>query len=185
VDLARFILGEIRAVNGITKTFIDRRPLIDDSTKKGIVDVEDAFASTVEFENGAIGTLEASRFAFGRKNYNNFEINGENGSIEFNLERLNELRLYSNEGAVEKRGWNEILVTDRSHPYISHYWPSGHIIGWEHTFINEIYHFIDAVVNDKKVEPYGATFEDGYRNMVILDSIIKSAEKGKRISIAF
>ena len=184
-DLARFILGEIRVVNGITKTFIDRRPLIDDSTKKGIVDVEDAFASTVEFENGAIGTLEASRFAFGRKNYNNFEINGENGSIEFNLERLNELRLYSNEGAVDKRGWNEILVTDRSHPYISHYWPSGHIIGWEHTFINEIYHFIDAVVNDKKVEPYGATFEDGYRNMVILDSIIKSAEKGKRISIAF
>jgi len=184
-DLARFILGEIRAVNGITKTFIDRRPLIDDSTKKGIVDVEDAFASTVEFENGAIGTLEASRFAFGRKNYNNFEINGENGSIEFNLERLNELRLYSNEGAVDKRGWNEILVTDRSHPYISHYWPSGHIIGWEHTFINEIYHFIDAVVNDKKVEPYGATFEDGYRNMVILDSIIKSAENGKRISIAF
>ncbi|MBO3757638.1 MAG: gfo/Idh/MocA family oxidoreductase, partial [Candidatus Brockarchaeota archaeon] len=145
----------------------------------------DAFAAVLEFENGAIGTFEASRFATGRKNYNNFEINGEKGSIEFNLERLNELRFYSAEGEAKVLGWSEVLVTDKEHPYISHYWPAGHIIGWEHTFINEVYHFVDAIVNDKKVEPYGATFEDGYRNAVILDAILESAETGKRVTIHF
>jgi len=185
IDLARFILGEVTAVSAVTRTFINERPLPEDPTKKGKVTVEDAFAAVLEFENGAIGTFEASRFATGRKNYNNFEINGEKGSIEFNLERLNELRFYSADGEAKTLGWSEILVTEKDHPYISHYWPSGHIIGWEHTFINEVYHFIDAIVNDKKIEPYGATFEDGYKNAVILDTILESAETGKRVTIKF
>jgi len=187
IDLARYLIGEPLAVSALTKTFIDERPLPDDPTKKGKVTVEDTFEAAIEFENGAMGTLEASRFATGRKNFNNFEINGEKGSIEFNLERLNELRVYLKEPDERKylEGWRTILVTEKIHPYIKFYWPPGHIIGWEHTFINELAHFLDAIVNDKDVAPQGATMEDGYKNNVICDAIIESAEKGKKVLIKY
>jgi len=186
IDLARFLVGEIKAVTGAMRTFIGERPLPEDPSKKGKVTVEDAFVATVEFENGAIGTLEASRFATGRKNYNNFEVNGEKGSIEFNLERLNELRVYWREvPAKDIEGWHEVLVTEIRHPFIEVYWPPGHIIGWEHTFINELYHFLDCIVNDKDVAPYGATFEDGYKCAVVCDAIIKAAKDGKRVEVTY
>jgi predicted dehydrogenase len=186
IDLGRFIVGEFKTVMGMVKTFIEERPLPDNPAKKGRVTVDDAFEAVVELENGAIGTLEASRFATGRKNYNNFEINGENGSIEFNLERLNELKVYLKEWEGKALGgWNTVLVTEKTHPYIKSYWPAGHIIGWEHTFINEIYHFVKAVAANEEVAPIGATFEDGYRNNVIMDAIIQSAEAGRRIALYF
>ncbi|MEM3693173.1 MAG: Gfo/Idh/MocA family oxidoreductase [Candidatus Bathyarchaeia archaeon] len=185
IDLARFLVGEVKAVQGITTTFVKERPLPEDPSRKGAVTVEDAFEATVEFANGATGTLEATRFAGGRKNYNNFEINGEKGSIEFNLERLNELRFYRNDEPVKQiMGWHEILVTESFHPLIDNiYWPHGHIIGWEHTFINELHHFLDCVVNDKPVAPYAATFEDGWKVDVICEAILKSATSGKKIII--
>ena len=186
IDLARFLVGEIKSVSAMMTTFIKERPLPEDPTKKGEVTVEDAFVACIEFENGAIGTLEATRFAGGRKNYNNFEINGEKGSIEFNLERLNELRVYGiDETNKDIMGWREVLVTETHHPYIKYYWPHGHIIGWEHTFLNEIYHFLDCIVNDKEVGPIGATFEDGYRCNAVMDAIIESAITGKRITIQY
>lgn len=187
IDLARFLIGEPKCVMAITKTFIEERPLPENPNKKGKVTVEDAFAAVVEFENGAIGTLEASRYATGRKNFNNFEINGEKGSIEFNLERPNELYVYlQDEEIKEIRGWRTVLVTDRElHPYMKFYWPPGHVIGWEHTFLNELYYFLDVVVNDKPIEPYGATIEDGYKNMVIIDAIIESAKTGRKIEIRY
>ena len=187
VDLAHFIVGDIRSVNAVTKNFVGERPLPYDSTKAGEVTVEDAFVATVEFCQGAIGTLEASRFATGRMNYNNFEVNGEKGSIEFNLERLNELNYFSKEkeGDQKTSGWSNILVTEKVHPYIAKYWPSGHVLGWDHTFINEVYHFIDAIVNEKEVGPLGATFEDGYRNNVVLDALVESAREGKKVTISY
>lgn len=186
VDLARFLVGEPKNVTGMMKTFVEERPLPEDPTKKGRVTVEDAFVATVEFENGAIGTLEASRFATGRKNYNNFEINGEKGSIEFNLERPNELYVYWKDTPVKEiEGWSYVLVTEAYHPYIKYYWPPGHVIGWEHTFLNELHHFLDAVVNDKDIGPWGATIEDGYKNMVILDAIAESATTGKKVTITY
>ncbi|MEM2591623.1 MAG: Gfo/Idh/MocA family oxidoreductase [Thermofilaceae archaeon] len=186
IDLARFLVGEITAVTGVARTFIEERPLAEDPSKRGRVTVEDAFSATAEFENGAIGTLEASRFATGRKNYNNFEINGEHGSIEFNLERLNELRVYLREWEEKGlTGWSTVLVTERRHPYIDRYWPPGHIIGWEHTFINEVYHFLNCIVKDEDVAPIGATFEDGYRCNVIMDAVLESAKTGKRITVSY
>jgi len=95
IDLGRFLIGEVKSVSSIKTTFIKERPLPDQPEKKGKVTVEDAFEAVVEFENGAVGTLEATRFAGGIKNFNNFEINGEKASIEFNLERLNELKVYN------------------------------------------------------------------------------------------
>lgn len=184
IDLARFLIGEVKSVSSITTTFVKERSMPDHPEKKGKVDVEDAFEAAVEFENGAVGTLEATRFAGGRKNFSNFEINGEKASIEFNLERLNELRVYNlAEPNKDIMGWHNILVTESHHPFMEHYWPPGHTIGWEHTFINEVSHLLDAIVNDKKVGPYAATFEDGYKCNVIVDGIIESAEKGKRITI--
>ena len=167
IDLAHFLVGDIKSVSGLTKTFIQERAKDDGGTGK--VDVDDAFAAAVEFENGAIGTLESTRFAGGRKNYNCFEINGEKGSIRFNLERMNELEVFwVGEDPKETQGLHNVLVTEGYHPWWENWWPHGHIIGWEHTFVHEITHLLDCIVNDKEVGPHGATFEDGYRCIVVM-----------------
>ena len=186
IDLARFLVGEPVSVMGMTKNWIGARPAGGPGSEMVPSDVDDAFAALVEFESGALGTFEASRFAQGRKNYNRFEINCENGSLRFNLERLNELGVFwKDEDPRETRGFHNVLVTEGYHPYWSNWWPHGHIIGWEHTFIHEFHHFFDAIVNNKSVAPYGATFEDGYRNAVICDAIVESARSGRQLEIRY
>jgi predicted dehydrogenase len=185
IDLGRFLAGEPASVMALTKTFIKERPL-PGGKGSGNVEVDDAFEAIIEFENGAIGTLEASRFCPGRKNYEVFEINGSKGSIRFNLERFNELEVFWKDSPVkETQGFTDVLVTEAYHPFWSNWWPHGHIIGWEHTFVHEIAHLLDAIVNNKEVEPYGATFEDGYRNAVICDAIVQSSLEGRRIAIEY
>lgn len=185
IDLAHYLVGGMKNVAAITKTFIPERP--DPSTKRmRKVDVDDAFVAVVEFESGAIGTLESTRFAGGRKNYNCFEINGEKGSIRFNLERMNELEVFQvNEEPKETQGFHKVLVTEGYHPWWGNWWPHGHIIGWEHTFVHEITHLLDCIVNNKPVGPHGATFEDGYRAAVVCDAILESAQTKKHISIKY
>ena len=184
IDLAHYLVGDMKSVCGLTTTFIKER--VRDDGGIGIVDVDDAFAAAMEFENGAIGTLESSRFAAGRKNHNVFEINGEYGSIRFNLERMNELEVFwVGEEPSETQGFHQILVTEPDHPWLDHWWPEGHIIGWEHTFVHEITHMLDAIVNDKEIGPHGATFEDGYRCAVVCDAIVESAESGRRVDIQY
>lgn len=176
IDLAHYLVGDIRSVCALARTFYNERPL-PGSSDLGTVDVDDAFVAAIEFENGAIGTLEGSRIAAGRPNHEVIEINGEKGSIRWNLERLNEVELYLvDEDPVTNRGFRTILVTDPAHPWIRNWWPPGHIIGWEHLFIHEITHFLDCIVNVKEVAPYGATFEDGYKACVVSDAILKSSE---------
>ncbi|MBE0689647.1 MAG: Gfo/Idh/MocA family oxidoreductase, partial [Anaerolineae bacterium] len=112
IDLGRFLIGEPKRISAMTKTFIEQRPLPDGSGT-GTVDVDDAFTSLVEFENGALGTIEASRFCQGRKNYNCIEINAEKGSIRFDLERMNALDVYwADEEPKETRGFHNVLVTE-------------------------------------------------------------------------
>lgn len=184
IDLARFLVGEPKRTMAMMKTFVDERPLPEGG--RGKVDVDDAFVSLVEFESGALGTLEATRFAAGRKNYEVIEINAENGTLRFNMERMNELEVYwKGEQPQVTRGFHTALITETSHPYISNWWPEGHIIGYEHSFVHEFHHFFDAVVNGKPVEPYGATFEDGYRNAVICDAIAASSASGKSVDITY
>lgn len=179
IDLARFLVGEPARVMGLTKTFIPSRA-------GETVDVDDAFEAIVEFENGAVGTLESSRFCKGRKNHNTFEINGSKGSIVFNLEKMNELEVYIEDTTPrEANGFRNVLVTEAFHPFWANWWPHGHIIGWEHTFVHEIHHFLDAIVNNKDVAPYGATFEDGYRAAVICDAIVQSSQEGRRVDIVY
>ncbi|MBN2028846.1 Gfo/Idh/MocA family oxidoreductase [bacterium] len=185
IDLGRFLVGEMKSVSAVTRTFIKERPLPEGSGT-GKVDVDDAFVATVEFENGAIGTLEATRFAGGRKNHEVIEINGEKGSIYFDLERMNEMQVFwIDEQPKETQGFHNILVSEAYHPWWEHWWPHGHIIGWEHLFVHEIAHLLDCIVNDKEIAPYGATFKDGYHTAVICDAILESAEKRKHIDIRF
>lgn len=185
VDLGRFLVGEMKSVSAMTKTFIDERPLPDgDGTGK--VDVDDAFVSAVEFDNGAIGTLEATRFAAGRKNYEVLEINGEKGSIRFNLERMNELDVFLvGEEPKETQGFHNVLISESYHPWWENWWPQGHMIGWEHTFVHELTHFLDCIVNDKDVAPFGATFEDGYRAAAVCDAIGESAATKRQVDIRY
>ncbi len=186
IDLAHYLIGGVKSLKAYTKTFIKERPLVDNPNEMGEVDVDDAFVAACEFENGALGTFEATRFAAGRKNYNCFEINAEHGSIRFNLERLNEFDIYWVDPEVkETEGWTNVMATEGYHPWIENWWPQGHIIGWEHTFVHEIDHLLNAIVNDADVAPHGATFEDGYRANVIGDAIVKSAETGHQVDIAY
>ena len=185
IDLARFLVGEPRRVSAFAQTFIKERPS-SSGPKLEKVTVDDAFVSTVEFENGAIGTLEASRFCPGRKNGLVFEVNGSKGSLRFDLERLNELEVFwKEEPPKETQGFHKVLISESYHPYWQYWWPHGHMIGWEHSFIHEITHLLDAIVSDKPVTPYGADFEDGYKAAVICDAILESAQNGKQINIIY
>jgi predicted dehydrogenase len=185
IDLAHYLVGDFKSLAANTKTFIETREL-DGEEGEGLVDVDDAFVAAVEFENGALGTLESTRFAGGRKNYNCFEINAEKGSVRFNLERMNELEVFwVDEKPKETQGFHNVLVTEGHHPWWENWWPHGHIIGWEHTFIHEINHFLDCIVNDKEVGPHGATFEDGYKAAVICDAIVDSANSRRHVDINY
>lgn len=186
IDLAHFLVGGIDSLMAYTKTFVKERPLPDDPDTMEEVDVDDAFVTAVEFENGALGTFESTRFALGRKNYNCFEINGEKASIRFNLERFNEFEIFCRDHEPrETAGWTNVLVTEGYHPWIENWWPHGHIIGWEHTFVHEINHLMDCIVNEKDVAPYGATFEDGYRTAVVCDAILESAATRNQVDIEY
>jgi predicted dehydrogenase len=182
IDLARFLVGEPRWVSAASRTFVGERPLAEGSGRRP-VDVDDAFAAVLEFEGGCIGTVEASRLATGRKNHLQFEVNGSAGSLSFDLERLNELRVYWAGAAPGATGWTEMLVTEPEHPFISNWWPPGHVLGWEHSFVHEMAHLLDAIANDRPVAPLGATFEDGYRNALVCDAILRSAEEGRRTEV--
>src|SRR5919109_850110 len=168
IDLARYLVGEITTVSAITQTFIPGR------------DVDDAVESVVAFENGAVGTIEASRFCPGRKNSFTWEINGSKGSLGFDLERLNELQ-YS-EG---NEGFRTVLVSEADHPFWEHWWPQGHTIGWEHSFVHELHHLLTAIRDDSDVAPHGATLEDGYRAAEICDAMLRSAEAGARENVTY
>lgn len=184
IDLGRYLVGEVESVSAMTRTFIPERPWGDGTMGK--VDVDDAFAAVVSFDNGALGTVEATRFAAGRKNGNVIEINGEKGSLRFNLERMNELEAFwIDDEPKETRGFHQVLVSEPYHPWWENWWPQGHIIGWEHTFVHEITHLLDCIVNDKPVAPIGADFEDGYRCAVICDAILESAASRRQVDCKY
>jgi len=166
IDLARFLVGEITEVAGGLATFIKERPLVDNPRRKGKVTVDDAASAVVRFANGALGTIEGTRVAAGRKNYNRFEINGSKGSVAFNLERMNELELFLTSDPGPSQGFRTILVTEPAHhPYIGAWWPPGHIIGYEHTFTHTVYDLLEGIARKKPLSP---NFEDGVKNQRVL-----------------
>jgi len=180
IDLARYLVGEIASVSAHTRTFVKDR-------EGQAVTVDDAVESVVDFESGAVGTIEATRFASGRKNALQFEINGSKGSLSFDIERLNELEVHYRDSSPGKlaQGFRTVLVSEADHPFWEHWWPQGHMIGWEHTFVHEIHHFLTAIREDTDIAPHGATFEDGYRAAEICDAMLRSAENGAREQVPY
>jgi predicted dehydrogenase len=175
IDLARYLVGEIDQVAAITRTFQPGR------------EVDDAVESAIEFHGGAVGTIEASRFALGRKNAFTWEVNGTKGSIAFDLERLNELQVHlaGSQPGGRAQGFRTVLVSEADHPFWEHWWPQGHIIGWEHTFVHELHHLLTAIRDDGDVGPHGATLEDGYRAAEVCDAMLRSAEHGSRETVVY
>jgi predicted dehydrogenase len=180
IDLARFLVGEIASVAGHLETFVKTRPLPGNPRKSGRVTVDDAATSLVCFKNGAIGTIEATRMALGRKNHNRFEINGSLGSVAFDLERMNELEVYFESDAKATRGFRRILVTEPVHPYIKAWWPPGHIIGYEHTFTHTVFDLLEGMATNKLPKP---NFVDGVRNQRVMDAIEKASTARRWIDV--
>ncbi len=172
IDLGRYLVGELDEVCGLTETFIKERPLVDGSGR-GEVTVDDAVSWIGRFKNGAIANLEATRFAHGRKNHITLEINGNRGSLAFNFEDMNRLQYYRADDPEGLRGFRDILVTESTHPYLAAWWPPGHIIGYEHTFVNTVADFVKAVIAGESVHP---TFADGLANERVLAAVEQSAE---------
>jgi predicted dehydrogenase len=170
VDLARYLVGEIAEVSAFIATFRHGR------------EVDDAVEAAVSFAGGAVGTIEATRFATGRKNAFRWEINGSKGSLAFDLERLNELQVHLTGSRPGERaqGFRTVLVSEADHPFWAHWWPPGHTLGWEHTFVHELHHLLTAIRDDSDVGPHGATLEDGYRAAEVCDAMLRSAERGTR-----
>ena len=184
-DLAEFLNGEIQTVTGQLTTFIKERPLVGGGGGawgakgqggKGKVTVDDDANFLTRFKNGSVGVFEATRFAGGRRNHNTFQIYGSKGSIAFNMERMNELEFFDRTEGSDVQGFKNILTTQSDHPYVGNWWPPGHIIGYEHTFVHGIHDFLTAIDENRLPEP---NFRHGARNQAVLDSIERSSKSGR------
>ena len=179
VDLARYLVGEIDDVSGTQTIFVKSRP-IGEGNERRLVSADDATSFLCHFENGALGSFITSRFATGRKNYLKFELFGSKGSLKFELERLNELQFYSTMDETGDQGFRTILVTENVHPFINAWWPPGHIIGWEHTFIHEIKQFIDAIAQKTDASP---SFFDGWKTQQVMDAVVIAAKEKRWVKL--
>lgn len=241
IDLARFLVGEMTEVTGMSETFIKERPLaaasggsgalggsgtlggsgalggavtsadvpgapgnlntpvragagagnkpeaeasakaeVEAGGPKGTVTVDDATLFLARFANGALGSFEASRFAAGRRNANTFEINGSAGSIRFDFERMNELEVYFTDDAPDVQGFRRVLATDPAHAYMEAWWPPGHTIGFEHTFIHELVELLAAIRDDRRPSP---NFTDGVRCQEVLEAVERSIAEKRWVSL--
>lgn len=190
IDLARYLCGDFKTVMGIQKTFITSRPLVqkmeglsaqaDANAPRGTVDVDDGSVFIAEFENGALGVFEATRFAQGHKNDLSIEVNGDKGSIKFVFERMNELQYFSADDEPGTQGFRLIQATEGIHPYMTAWWPAGHVIGYEHTFVHEIYEFVRAIVNDTPTVP---SFYDGVKCCQIIEAVELSAQRRAAVDV--
>ncbi len=192
IDYARYLVGDISEVMAIAKTWIGERPIqsggvdklgtvkAEADVPKGKVDVDDEFSTLIKFDNGAVGSIEATRNAWGRNNFLTFEIHGEKGSLYFNYERRDELQVCFSDDPSDSRGFRTVY-TGPAHPYGEGLWPIPALgIGYGETKIIETYDFLKSIVEDTSVSP---DFEDGYQIAVISDAILESAEKGIWINL--
>jgi predicted dehydrogenase len=176
VDLAQYLTGElIVGVSAVTATFISERPLrqaAGGAPRSGPVTVDDAAVFTARFRSGALASFEATRFATGRKNQLRIEVNGDRGSLAFDLERLNELQFCDRADESAEAGFRRILVTEPGHPYLSGWWPPGHVLGWEHTFAHQVRDLVTAIAAGTDPVP---SFQDGLQVQRVLAAVEQSA----------
>jgi len=182
IDLAQYLTGEpVTAVSGSLTTFVGQRPVPGsepDELQAGAVTVDDAAVFTARLGAGAtLGSFEVSRFAAGRKNALRIELNGSLGSVAFDLERLNELEFHDHAGDSLTAGFTRILVTEPGHPYLSGWWPPGHVLGWDVTFSHEIADLVTAIAEGTDPQP---SFADGLRVQRVLAAVQESAATDSR-----
>ena len=175
IDQALWLAGPIAEVTAMTATFVKERALQDDPSQVKPVGIDDACAFLARFESGALGTFELMRYACGRKNQNDFEINGERGAIAFDLENAHQLQYYNHADDSTVRGFRTVPVWDSDHPYMAHWWVPGCAIGYEHTFIHQVSDFLDQLESDEKRVP---DFGDGYETQRVCDAVLASARTG-------
>ena len=173
IDTAIWLIGGVDRVCAMTETFIKERPLQDDPGTVKSVTIDDACAFLARFKNGALATFESTRYARGRKNQNTFEINGDKGSIYFDLEDAHQLQYFDHRNDSQSRGWRTILVTDSDHPYMGHWWVPGCVIGYEHTFINALADFLGGLASGVPVRP---NFRDALETQYVCDAVLDSAK---------
>ncbi|WP_394940700.1 Gfo/Idh/MocA family protein [Psychromicrobium sp. YIM B11713] len=179
VDLLQFVTNdEVRSASARMRTFVPSRPGPEGQEK---VTVDDAIWATLELSSGAVASVEATRMATGRKNALQLEIYGEKGALRFDLERLNELEFLDATEPREEQGFRRILVTEASHPYLSAWWPPGHVIGWEHSFSHQIRDFLQSISNGTAPSP---SFAEGLQVQRVLKAIESSdAAQGLRVDV--
>jgi predicted dehydrogenase len=191
IDMSRFLIGEIKELTATTETFIKQRPISESmdgisgkrqakGKKMGVVDVDDAAIFLARFSNGALGTFEATRFATGCKNRHHWEIYGSKGALRWDLENLNVLWYYNMEDPDHVHGFRRILATDGVHPYYAAWWPPGHIIGYEHLFVHEVYNFLMALAKRREASP---NFKDGVVCQAVLDAVERSAKSKRWVKV--
>lgn len=182
IDQARFLVGEIVAVSALFTS-----PVTTPARRHNGAPVEpdDTVAALATFENGVAGTIDASLVSRGRRNMLAWEINCARGTLAWDLEDLNRLKVYAaRDSANTVDGLLDVIVCEPDHPFMDLWWPTGHIVGWEHAHINMLGHALRCVAEDKPVGPDGATFEDGYQAAAISEAMHRSAETGQRVEIA-
>jgi len=181
IDLARFLVGDragdVERVSGHLRTFVDERPTEDGEGSRPVT-VDDSYSAQVAFADGAMGTVEASRVATGHKNDHTVEVHGTEGSLRFSLERLNELEIHWADG----RGYETVLVTDETDPYVEAWWPPGHVLGWEHAFVHESDEFLRSLVGDES-DSAVPDFEQALDVQRVLDAIQRSDERGEWVDV--
>ena len=173
IDTAIWLIGGIDKVTAMTETFIKERAMQDEPGVRKPVTIDDACAFLARFKNGALATFESTRYARGRKNQNSFEVNGEHGSIAFDLEDAHLLQYFDHRDDDHVHGWRTILVTDSDHPYMDHWWVPGCVIGYEHTFINALADFLKGLETGEHARP---NFRDALETQRICDAVLKSAK---------
>ena len=180
VDQARFLCGEIASVQASISSPVTTP---DRLYRGGPIDQDDVVAMVARFDSGLLATIDASLVAPGRRNHLAWELNGSLGSVAWSLEDPNILKVYRTNGG-RTSGFTEVITCEADHPLVAPWWPSGHVLGWEHGHANMLAHFIDAVAGDKEVGPYGATFFDGLRAAQVAEAVDESAETGDRVEVA-
>lgn len=179
IDLARYLVGEFEQVASRTSIVVPERA--DGEGVRRPVTTDDAAVFLAQFDNGALGVFQTSRMSAGHKNSLCFEINGSRGSVRFDLERLNELEVYSADEEPSSQGFRTVSVTQGVHPYVDRWWPPGHVLGWEHTFIHQYFEFLKAIGQDTAVAP---SFYDGMKCQQVIDAIERAATEARWVSVS-
>jgi predicted dehydrogenase len=181
IDQARFLVGEVTSVSALFSDPLSRH---GDNTKAEAAAPGDIVTGLVRFAGGASGTIDASGYAASRRNMLAWEINCEQGTLAWDLERLNELRV-SATGAARRplTGMADVIVCEPGHPFVDLWWPPGHLLGWEHAHTNMFIHFFRCLGEERPLGPDAATFEDGYRVALISEAMLASASTGRRVQI--